>query len=385
MKQTASDYAKIMLVAGEPSGDAHAARLVNDLSENPIKFYGMGGDKMQSAGVQLIKNINKMSVMGIFELITKLPYLYKILFKLKKTLKTHPPDLLILVDYQAFNLKLAKTAKKLNIKTLFYIGPQVWAWRSHRVEKIKKIIDHIAVIFPFEVDFYQKHQMSVTYVGHPLINSIKVQQNRFDFLTSHNISPKKTVIAFLPGSRSSEIINHMPIFKSVILCLKDDPSLVFLVSKYHKNNPNLQPFFEDLPPQTTFVEQDFYEMINAADFAIVASGTATLETALLKTPMIMMVKVSAMSYAIYRRLVKIPFIAIVNIIAGKEVVPELIQESATVQNVLTQINGLLSDKHRAIEMQQGFDEVMDKLAVKPEETLPNLVIKLLEKTMNEQD
>ena len=360
-----------MIVAGEPSGDNHAARLVNQLPD--IKFFGMGGKAMQDAGVEIIQNIDQMSVMGLFELLTKLPFLYRVLFKLKRILSQRRPALIILVDYQAFNLKLAKIAKKLGIKTLFYIGPQVWAWRSYRVHKLSKIVDQMAVIFPFEVDFYQQHNMKATFVGHPLVEGIKLQA--FDFKEKYKIN--KTLIAFLPGSRSSEINKHMPIFRQVISQLENNENLELVISRYKKENPATNEQFSNLPNKVKIIDHDYYDMINAADLAVVASGTATLETALLKTPMIMIVKVANLSYLIYRKMVNVPFISIVNIIAGKKIVPELIQQDANAGNIVKHIENLLANNQAMAEMQQGFAMVAQKLAIKPQDSLANLVKKLL--------
>jgi lipid-A-disaccharide synthase len=367
-----------MIIAGEPSGDMHAAKLVANLENENFKFYGMGGHKMQEQGVFLVENIDKTAVMGIFEVINKLPYLYKILFKIIKLLKTNPPDLLILVDFQSFNLKLAKAAKKLNIKTLFYISPQVWAWRRYRVKKIKKTIENMAVIFPFEVDFYKNYGMTVNFVGHPLLeNKLDIKYNKDEFLKIHQINNNKKIIALLPGSRYSEIILNMPIFLDTIVRLGD--KYQFLLSHYDANNSKLKKYFNNLPPQVKIIEKDFYSMLNASDFALVASGTATLECALLKTPMLVVAKVSSLSYLFYKRMIKIPFISIVNIIAGKKIVVELIQEQANVKNICFEIEDFLNDNTgiKYERMQNDFKDITKKLKASPECNLKQLVLKLL--------
>lgn len=363
-----------MLIAGEPSGEGHAARLVQNLSGQAYEFYGMGGDKMQQSGVKLLEHIDKITVMGVFEVLSNLPFLYQTLFKLKRHLKQNPPDLLILVDFQSFNLKLAKTAKRLGIKTLFYIGPQLWAWREYRVKKLKKIIDHLAVIFPFELDFYQKHNMKVTFVGHPLLDQNADNSGHPAFLKRHRLGSDKKIISFFPGSRSSEIINHLPIFKQTIQQL-DSNKYHFLLSCY-KNNNKLQPLFEALPKHV-IIEQDFQTMLAVADFAVVASGTATLQSALAKTPMLMMVKVSKLSYFFYKKMIKTPFIAIVNIIAGQQIITELVQENATASNVATEIERVLSAPETLEKMQNDFIKLRQKLSTKPEQNLTSLVLSLL--------
>jgi lipid-A-disaccharide synthase len=370
-----------MIVAGEPSGEKHAAKLVSELKKTnqQFEFFGMGGRLMKEEGVELIEDIKNMAVMGIFEIITKLPFLYKTLFRLTKTLKTKKPDILILVDFQAFNLKLAKKAKKLGIKTLFYIGPQVWAWRSYRVKKMRKVIDNMAVIFPFEVDFYKKHNLTATYVGHPLaglnLPADSDKQAKVDFLAKYNISEHKKIVTFLPGSRSSEIANHLPIYQQVLESLEKNTQVQCLVSRYDKNkHPEL---FKKLPKSAIIIDNDLTQMVKVADFAVVASGTATLETALLNTPMCVMARVSKLSYFIYSRLVKLKYIAMVNIIADKFCVKEFIQENATSENILNEINHCLDNKEILEEMRQCFETVRQKLNNKPEGTLVDLSLRIL--------
>lgn len=367
-----------MLIAGEPSGDKNAQKLVQDLSKHDCEFYGMGGDKMQQSGVKLLEHIDKITVMGLFEVFFKLPFLYQTLFKLKRHLKQNPPDLLILIDFQTFNLKLAKTAKRLGIKTLFYIGPQVWAWREYRMKKLKKIIDNMAVIFPFELDFYQKHNMQVNFVGHPLLDkfSTKYGDKSADnaFLKRHNLHSDKKIISFFPGSRNSEIINHLPIFMQTIQQL-DSNKYHFLLSCY-KPNTQLQPIFDALPKHI-IIEQDFQTMLNVSDFAVVASGTAVLESALAKTPMLVIAKVSKLNYFFYKRMIKTPFIAIVNIIVGRQIITELIQENANANNISAEIERILSTPVALEKMQNDFVELRQKLSVEPKQSLKSLVLSLL--------
>ena len=369
-----------MIIAGEPSGDGHGAKLVNSLQDEGCEFYGMGGKKMAQSGVKLLENIDKTSVMDFAELITKLPFLYKTLFQLKHSLKRNPPDLLILVDFQAFNFKLAKFAKKIGVKTLFYIGPQVWAWRTYRVKKLKKVIDYMAVIFPFEVDFYQKHNMQVSFVGHPLIESIQTQlnnqPNKAEFLAPYNLNPNKKIIGFLPGSRSSEIINHLPIFIETIKQLTLSNNYEFLLSRYQYNR-KLAPYFDAVPKQVKIIDEDFYPMLLACDFVVAASGTASLEAALLKVPILVLAKTSNLSYFFYKRMIKIPFISIVNIILSKQIIIELIQNQANAKNICWQIERVLSNQTTREEMQLGFTQLWQKLSVKPNQNLKALVLKLL--------
>lgn len=372
-----------MIVAGEPSGEAHAAKLVAELkaTNNSFEFFGMGGHLMKKEGVALIENIKNITVMGLFEVLTKLPFLYKTLFRLEKNLKTKKPDLLILVDFQAFNMKLAKRAKKLGIKTLFYIGPQVWAWRSYRVKKMRKVIDNMAVIFPFEVDFYKKHNLPATFVGHPLAGLTTVaKESKDNFLKKYGISADKKIVAFLPGSRSSEIANHLPIFQKVLENLINplvgkNPNIHCLVSRYDKEKcPQL---FAQLPKEVSVIDGDFTTMIQVADFAVVASGTATLETAILNTPMCVIAKVSSLSYFIYSHLVKVKYIAMVNIIADKLCVKEFIQDEATPKNIINEINLCLNNEEKLEEMKRCYDEVKQKLNHKPDDSLVGLTLRVL--------
>lgn len=367
----------IMIVVGEASGDSHAAKLVANLkkTDNSFNFYGLGGNLLQKQGVELIENIQNTATMGIFEVLGKIVTLYKILFKLEATLKTRKPDLLILVDFQEFNLKLAKKAKKLGIKTLFYIGPQVWAWRPKRLKKIRKIIDYMAVIFPFEVDFYKKYEMDAVYVGHPLFDKISAElpERRLDKL---KIDRSKKVIAFLPGSREDEVKQFMPIFKKVAANLSSQHNMICLISRYAATYENTR-FFNDLPTNT-FVIDDFDLTLDAADFAVVASGTATLEAAIIGTPMLIVAKTSYLSYAILKLLVNSKYLALPNIMLNKMAAVELIQSRVNPTLITAEITKFFQDETIGEKMRADFQQVRAQLSHKPDGDLTAMVLKILD-------
>lgn len=339
---------KVMISAGEASGDLHAANLVKALHklDPTIRVNGMGSDKMRDAGVDLLYDCRDIAVMGIVEVLARWGTIMGALKILKQSLKTDHPDLLILVDYQEFNMKLARAAKKLGIKTMFYIGPQVWAWRSHRVKKIGRHIDMMAVLFPFEETFYKKANMRVRYVGNPLVDEVKTSMSREQAITHFKLNPAQKVIGLFPGSRRSEICRLIEtLLQSADLIYRQRPDSQFVIPLARSIQPaSLQPFFDqhpDLPVK--IIQGEIHDLMNSCDAIISASGTATLEIALIGTPMVIIYKMSGLSYKIMKRLITIDNIGLPNIIAGKEVVKEMLQEYASPENISGEILNILNN------------------------------------------
>ncbi len=338
----------ILISAGEASGDAHAARMIEELKklDSEIKFVGMGGEKMRQAGVEILTDIDKMAVVGLIEVLLKYRSIKAELVRLQDYIKQNSPDLLILVDYQEFNQKLAAYAKQLGVKVLFYIGPQVWAWRPKRVYKMAKIVDHMAVILPFEKKLYEDADVSVTFTGHPLTDEVVADKTRQQARAQLKIADKTTMGLF-PGSRSGEIKRVLPILlETAKLIKKARPDIQFVLPVASTiKQEDLAPFRSDIKElSVTTSKEPFYDVIQSCDVILCASGTATLEISLLEVPMVIVFKVAALSHFILSRMVSLKHIGLVNIIPGKEIVKEYIQHNAIPADIAIEALRLLNDK-----------------------------------------
>ena len=356
---------KVMIVAGEASGDMHGAALVYEMSKiNPsLNFYGIGGSQLGKMGVKLFVNNSSLAVMGITEVVSKLISVLKILAMMKKSLDDDRPDLVILIDFADFNLRLAKAAKKKGIKVFYYISPKVWAWRKARISQIKKFVDRMAVIFPFEVDTYAAKGYTVNYVGHPLVDMVKSHYTKQDSRKKIDITENKTTIALLPGSRLSEVTKLLPemLLAAEILAQKI-PDIQFVL-----------PLADTLEEKIIFdiskssslkikvIAGKTYDVISSADLAIVASGTATLETGLLGVPMIIIYKFSPFSALIARMLITPQPIGLVNIIAGKTIAPELLQQEANANRIASEALAILLNEEKKQEIIAQLQDIRTKL------------------------
>jgi lipid-A-disaccharide synthase len=308
----------------------HGARLARQLlAHDPtLQLSGIGSDHMQAAGVDLLLTSDALSVIGLIEVISKLPNIYHAMRTVRAFLKTQKPDLVILIDYAGFNLRMAKAAKKAGIKTLYYIAPQIWAWRAYRMRSIKRWVDHVAVTFPFEKAFYEKANVPATFVGHPLADSVTVTKTLAELQKDFQIDPQHPTICLLPGSRTQEIQRLLPVMIDAIALLrKSQPHLqTLLAAASNIDTAMITPYLHKTPIK--LIQKQTYQAIYAADLVITASGTATLETALLQRPMIIIYKTAALTFAIAKRLVKIPYVGLSNILAGEKLFPVLIQDKA---------------------------------------------------------
>ncbi|TFG38214.1 MAG: lipid-A-disaccharide synthase, partial [Syntrophobacterales bacterium] len=344
-----SQFKKIMIVAGEASGDLHGSNLVKAMQsiDSSINFYGVGGEKLKEAGVDIIADSSDMAVVGITEVVSKLGFILEVRRKLKKSIKEDRPDLLILIDYPDFNISLAKTAKKNNVRVFYYISPQVWAWRRKRINDLANCVDRMAVILPFEKEVYDRVDLDVTFVGHPLLDAVKRTRSKEEVFKTYGLKPDRITVAILPGSRESEVTRLLPEMLGAAGILKKKiPSIQFVL-----------PLANTLPIElisdiaghyavdVTIVQNtSIYDVVGESDMAMVASGTATLEMALLEIPMIIVYKVSPFTYCAGRIFIDVEHIGLVNIIAGKRVVPELIQGDATAEKIAEEMLAILSDK-----------------------------------------
>ncbi|TDE18379.1 lipid-A-disaccharide synthase [Dyadobacter psychrotolerans] len=331
---------KYYLVAGERSGDLHGANLLNGIKENDpdAQFRGWGGDMMQAGGMELVTHYKDTAFMGFLEVALNLHKISGFLKKCKADILSYQPDVIILIDYPGFNLRIASFAKQQGLKVFYYISPKVWAWNQKRAWKIKQNVDRMFVIFSFEIDFYKKFDYKVDYVGNPLMDAIEAFKPDPDFKQKNKLDENKPVIALLPGSRRQEIMGmldlmltvqpHFPNHQFVIAGVSNLPSALY--EKYISGG------------KAHIVYESTYDLLSISEAALVTSGTATLETALLNIPEVVCYKTSGFSYAVAKRLIRVPFISLVNLIMDKEVVRELIQNDLNTENLVKELAFILS-------------------------------------------
>jgi lipid-A-disaccharide synthase len=352
---------KIMMLAGEASGDMHAAEVAEVLKDKlpGVELYGIAGPKMREQGVEVIAETETIAVMGFSEVLANFKLIKKVFKQTQQVLRERRPDLLILIDYPGFNLRMAKYAKSLGIKVLFYVSPQVWAWRQGRVKKIKACVDHMAVIFPFEKKFYDKYQVPATYVGCPLMDEIRFDLTKPQARDELHFAENDKVLALLPGSRKSVVEKLLPIMLSTAKKLCDEFSGLKVVIPVADtlSDEFMQQVLQDSEQTVQLVRKSNQQVIKAADAAICASGTATLETALLRTPMVVVYRMSFLSYQIIKRLIKIKHVSLCNIVAEKEVVKEMIQTNLTDDELFKETRRLLTDTKYQQRIQQDYDLV----------------------------
>jgi lipid-A-disaccharide synthase len=354
-----------MIVAGEASGDLHGGYLVRAMHhiDPSLSFYGMGGNGMRKAGVELFADAADMAVMGLTEVAFKLGMILRVMRRLKTSLKKAPPDLVILIDYPDFNLPLARAARKQGIQVLYYISPQVWAWRKGRIETIRKTVDRMVVILPFEEKFYRDAGVDVTFVGHPLLDEVCKKYPRSEALKRFGLREEAITVAILPGSRRSEVAVLLPEMLRACRILTEKISpLQFVLPIAGTLDPAfVRDILRQFPVQVNVIRDEIYDVIAVSDAAMVASGTATLETALLETPMVVVYKVSGVSYAIGRRFIRVDHISLVNLIAGCAVVPELIQAEANPERIAAEVREIVTRRGKAREMKTALAEIRGKL------------------------
>jgi len=356
---------KILIVAGETSGDLHGAHLVKAATclDPGLRFYGVGGKHLRNTGTDVIFDSSEVAVVGIVEVFSKLRSIYRAFQWLKKSLDRDRPTLAILIDFPDFNLRLAKEANKRGIPVFYYISPQVWAWRRGRVKKIAKLVPKLVVILPFEVSFYRKRGVDCEFVGHPLIDIVKPHLSKEEALEVFRLDKDKRTIGLLPGSRREEVQQLLPVLlKSALLLLQDFPNLQFIMP--------LAPAIDRLEVEkcigrysldVRIADEHIYDVLNICDLVITASGTATLEAAIMNTPMIIVYKVSFLSYLVARLLVEVKDIGLVNLIAEKRIAPELVQGEASPVNIFNETSKLLKNPHLLSTIKAELEKVREKL------------------------
>jgi len=365
----ANDRKQIMIVTGEASGDMHGANLVRSmLAIAPdLEFFGMGGKELKDAGVEQLYDAAKLSVVGLTEVFSHLGDILAARRLLIKRMRESRPALLILIDFPDFNLMLAKKAKKLGVPVFYYISPQVWAWRQGRVKKIGRLADRIAVIIPFEKDFYRSRGIEVDFVGHPLMDTVATTMDSEQFRESLSIKPGKTIVGLLPGSRIKEIISLLPDFLAAAKHLSDatENDYVFVVPKastvsHQLLEENGISTFRDLL-DIRVIDRNRYDLMASCDAVVAASGTVTLELAILGVPTVAAYRLSPRTFRLARLLVKLQWFSLVNLIADRTVIPELLQDEITPENIAHELSLILKDNKERHTMLQGLDEVRTKL------------------------
>jgi len=361
----ASPPKHIVIVAGEASGDMHAAHLVKAIKQRDpsITFSGLGGQRMKASGVALYHDLTKMAVVGFWEVIKHYGDIKNVFQLILSKIESINVDSVILVDYPGFNLRLARELKKRNMKVIYYISPQVWAWKAKRVHFIKNYTDAMLVLFQFEKNFYARYGIEVQFVGHPLIDTLNVIMPKESFLQAHNLSPEKLTIGILPGSRQKEIEILLPIMIEAANILGQEfPNIQFIIIKAPTIAKTLlEHYLKNTNLAYQIVEENIYDGINASDICMVASGTATLETALLEKPMIVVYKTSFLTWVLAKLFVKIADIGLVNVVAGKRIVPECIQFQATGQRIAQELKGIFTDELKISTIKSDLKNIKTSL------------------------
>jgi lipid-A-disaccharide synthase len=344
---------RIMIITGEVSGDLYGSMLAAEITRSApgIEICGVGGDKMREAGVETFLDSKDLSVVGFWEAVTRIHKLRQALDFAKRQIEQQAPDLLILIDYPGMNLRLASFAKARGVRVMYYVSPQIWAWGRNRIKLIRENVDKMAVILPFEVEMYEQEGIDVTYVGHPLIDIVRTDLKRDAFLDLLGLPNDGKLVALLPGSRVQEIEQHIaPLIRTASMLKQKLPAVEFVVVTL----PSLKSLIEDHISRSgeslAVMTRHRYDAIHHSDLAIACSGTATLEAALLATPMIVIYRLALLSWAVGRLIVKVPYISLANLVAGEEIVPEFIQNEVNAGTLAEEAASILTDHTRRDRM-----------------------------------
>jgi lipid-A-disaccharide synthase len=355
----------ILIVAGEVSSDLHSANLIKELKklDPEIKFFGLGGKFMLQEKVELLYNLTELATVGFWDVIKNFKKFKNIYKKTLSYIEKKSPKLAILVDYPGFNLKLAQELKKRKIPVIYYISPQVWAWGKSRIKKIKNTVDLMLVLFKFEEEFYKKYNLNAIFVGHPLLDIVKPSLGRDSFLKRFSLCPTKYTISLLAGSRLNEIKMHLPIMLKISnLIYEELKDVKFLILKPSTLNEELYRYYLQSYKLPVYIISDAtYDGLSLSDFALVCAGTATLETALLSIPMVIIYKLSLINWLILRPLVKVPYIGMVNIIAKRKIVPEFIQYQIKPKSITKYIIETITDEKKIKGIKESLSEIKSYL------------------------
>ncbi len=347
---------KFYCIAGERSGDLHGGNLIKSISKIAPKalFRGFGGDYMQSAGMDVLVHYRELAFMGFAEVLANLRTISKKLKQCQEDILKYKPDVIILIDYAGFNMRIAKFARQKGIKVYWYISPKVWAWNQSRALKLKANVDRMFVILPFEKAFFKKYDWNVDYVGNPVLDAVKVHQPDKSFLSRSNFRSDVPLVALLPGSRKQELQRMIPLMAGVASKL---PHIQFGLATVNNLSEYLYAPLKGLS-NVRFINDATYDLLTHAQAAIVTSGTATLETALFRVPQVVVYKTSALSYRIAKMAIKVPFISLVNLVAEREVVKELIQDNASEEKTMSEIKMILEDSNYRESILKGYEEII---------------------------
>ncbi|MBX2969777.1 MAG: lipid-A-disaccharide synthase [Cyclobacteriaceae bacterium] len=350
---------KLYFVAGERSGDLHGGNLIAALkSRSPdLVCVGFGGDQMEKSGMRVTSHYRELAFMGFAEVLANLNTISKKIKQCKQELLEFKPDAVVLIDYAGFNLRIARFARENGFKVFWYISPKVWAWNQNRANRLKANIDQMFVILPFETGFFQKFDWKVDYVGNPVLDAVKAHRVDEEFLAKNKLGTDRPLIALLPGSRKQELKEIVPIMAQMAQAM---PATQFAVATVDNLDQQLYQPLRELT-NVSFFQGETYDLLSYANAAIVTSGTATLETALFKVPQIVVYKTSFVSYTIAKNLIRVPFISLVNLIAGREVVKEMIQKRANAIDVSAELKQILNDDLYRNKMIAGYKEIWKTL------------------------
>jgi lipid-A-disaccharide synthase len=354
---------RVLLIAGEASGDLHGSGVVRELRalDPGIELYGIGGENMRREGMELVFHIRDLSFMGLAEVLKNLPTVRRVEESMRSQLESRRPDVVVLIDYPGFNLRFAKIVKRLRIPVLYYISPQVWAWHKSRVKMMRRLVDRMKVVFPFEVEIYRREGIDVEFVGHPVVERIGTSTDRSTFCAAHGLDPVRKILGLLPGSRLQEIDRILPVMAEAARRLETETGAQTAIGVA----PNLgtAPIRRWLPGgwSPALVEDATYDLMAHADAVVVTSGTATLETGWFATPMVVVYRTSPLTFFVGRMLVDVPYIALANIVAGRKVVQELIQSELTVGRLVAEAGALLTDPARAAQVRADLSVIRERL------------------------
>lgn len=363
-KQAPSRRRRVMLVVGEASGDLHGADLIKALYQRDptLEIFGVAGERLKQEGLKVVFDVAQLTGMGFTELVGNLGALWKAYRRLRSALTKERPDLLILIDFPEFNLRLARLAKQLRIPVLYYISPQVWAWRRRRIQKIARTVDQMAVVFPFEAPLYEREGMRVSFVGHPLLDIVHPTRAREKTLLQYGLDPTRRTIALLPGSRRREVAYHLPPMLEAAGRLGREMGMQFILARASTvERQQVEAIASQASVPLSIADGDVYNVLSASDLVWVASGTVTLEAALLEKPMIIVYRLAWLTYGLARLLVRVDHIGMVNIIAGETVVPELIQSDVTGERIFVESAKILRDSALRDQTVKKLAEVRAKL------------------------
>lgn len=354
---------RVMMIAGEASGDLHGSRVIRELKirRPSVEVYGIGGDNMQREGMEVLYHSSSLSFMGFVEVIRHLSLIRAVEGRLEQILIERPPDVLVLIDFPGFNLRFAKKARQHGVKVLYYISPQVWAWHKGRVKKMRSLVDRMKVVFPFEVELYRKEGIDVEFVGHPLVESIQSTMTREEFCRSAGLDAGRRIVGLFPGSRKQEIAEIFPTMMEAGEELQRTHSVQLAVGVASNLGSGELKRFIRRDSAIVLIENRTHELMQHSDAAIVTSGTATLETGWFGTPLVVVYRTSPVSFFIGRMLVDVANIGLVNIVAGKTVAPEFLQNKMTSENLVAAVGLILTDEAYRQAMKSDLSKIKEKL------------------------